>query len=528
MGGGSVGGGLNPTARTLGTIIAGPESSGDYGVMYSPDPKNRRTFNDFSHHPNQAAPIPGTSDVSAAAGAYQFTHPTWTHAAQIAGVNDFTPASQDKAMWAYAQEMVPNLQGILESGDPRQIEAAMTKLGETWKGIKDPRAATREYLTRRGQTQASAPQGQAPQDSRYLNTTGADNGFGYTGDQMLLDPRMERMLVGSGLGSANQTFRGLAMGNNEALTRENIQQAGANTRQGMSDNTRLQAEYIQQAGADRRDANNPVSVGENSTVYLPSGHFASGGTPTDASGRHYIQGPGVGPDGARKDNATWVYDRQSGGERMVPQSEIMGNPNRYTHQQPGLLSEKDPDLANRISPTLGSDAGEIPPQVTQAIRTYAQGLYDAGQAHSPDEAYSMATQEFTRRYHMRNDFGQDSVQTADGKAVDLGTLGSGFAFQRPQYPSPSQGQPQPQALMAPGSLAPPPQNQPAPPVQRPAAGNAPAPSAQAPQVPQGAALMEARQALARVAKTGGDAAQARAVINQRLQAAGIDPRLLDQ
>jgi hypothetical protein len=406
--------------------------------------------------------------------------------------------------------MVPNLQGILESGDPRQIEAAMTKLGQTWKGIKDPRAATREYLTRRGQPQPPAPQAQAPQDSRYINTTGADNGFGYTGDQMLLDPRMERMLVGTGLGSAGQTFRGLAMGNNEAITKENLQQSGANTRQAMGDATRLQAENIQQAGADRRDANNPVSVGENSTVYLPDGHFASGNAQTDANGRHYIQGPGVGPDGTRRDTPTWVFDRQTGGERMVPQSEVMGNPNRYTHQQPGLLKEDDAHLATRISPSLGSDAGEIPPQVTQAIRAYAQNLYDSGQARSPDEAYTLATAAFQKKFRMSNDLGMDSVRTTDGKDVNLGNLGTDF-----QYP---------RVLMAPGSLAPPGQNQPAPPVQRPA-GKAPAPQAQ-PQVPQGAALMEARQALARVQQQGGDVAAARATIESRLRAAGIDPRNL--
>lgn len=145
--------GLSRAAVGFLQAIAGPESGGDYNVMYSPD--GRRYFDDFSWHPNQSAVIasgPNAGKTSSAAGRYQFLYSTWVGAveelkAKGVEITDFSPASQDVVAWHIAQRDFAartgrDLTTVLESGNQPAILAAKQVLTATWEGLgnNDPRA----------------------------------------------------------------------------------------------------------------------------------------------------------------------------------------------------------------------------------------------------------------------------------------------------------------------------------------------------------------------------------------------------
>ncbi|HWL83929.1 MAG TPA: phage tail tape measure protein, partial [Roseomonas sp.] len=91
---------LPPEARGLLDTIAGTESPG-YDVLYG-----GRRFGDYSRHPNVANAIgrgPNQGKTSTAAGRYQFLKGTWDEAAAALGLQDFSPANQDRAAWWLAQ-----------------------------------------------------------------------------------------------------------------------------------------------------------------------------------------------------------------------------------------------------------------------------------------------------------------------------------------------------------------------------------------------------------------------------------------
>ena len=67
-------------------IIAEGESKGDYNVQYG-----GAKFKDYSKHPGKQ------SNGSSAAGKYQFVESTWDSLADLAGLQDFSPDSQDIA-----------------------------------------------------------------------------------------------------------------------------------------------------------------------------------------------------------------------------------------------------------------------------------------------------------------------------------------------------------------------------------------------------------------------------------------------
>lgn len=134
--------GLPAVAVGLLTSISGPESNGDYNVMYSPE--GRRYFSDFSKHPNQPALIsegPHKGEYSSAAGKYQFVKGTWDRAQQALGLPDFSPGNQDLGAWYIAQADYKeatgrNLIDVLSSGNVPAIIAAKRVLEKTWAGLK--------------------------------------------------------------------------------------------------------------------------------------------------------------------------------------------------------------------------------------------------------------------------------------------------------------------------------------------------------------------------------------------------------
>lgn len=137
--------GLPAVAIGLGNAIAGVESGGDYGLMYSPDPNNKRKFTDFSKHPNDPAIInygEHAGKKSTASGKYMFTYGTWKEISQKYGLGDFTPPNQELGMWLkardeYANATGRNLEADLSSGSPVLIAGARKVLANTWEGLKN-------------------------------------------------------------------------------------------------------------------------------------------------------------------------------------------------------------------------------------------------------------------------------------------------------------------------------------------------------------------------------------------------------
>lgn len=119
---------LTPEARALLETIAGPESAGAYDVIYGGS-----RFDDFTDHPRQYVTItsgPNKGQKSSAAGKYQFLGSTYDRVAPLAGVNDFTPPSQDKLAWTladltYREETGRDLQADLAAGDLSRVAPAL-------------------------------------------------------------------------------------------------------------------------------------------------------------------------------------------------------------------------------------------------------------------------------------------------------------------------------------------------------------------------------------------------------------------
>ena len=97
------------------------------------------TFSDMSTHPNIRKPLPNNPrDYTTAAGAYQITYTTWKWLKVLAGVNDFTPLSQDKMAVAYLRKL-----GALKDIVDGNYNAAIQKSSKVWEAITVPRLKAR-------------------------------------------------------------------------------------------------------------------------------------------------------------------------------------------------------------------------------------------------------------------------------------------------------------------------------------------------------------------------------------------------
>lgn len=127
-----------PYQKALLNTISGPESGGRYNVVYGGG-----TFDDFSHHPNQAVRIqtgPNAGRTSSAAGKYQFLGSTWDQQAKELGLPDFSPANQDKAAWnlaaqTYKAKTGQDIDSVLQSGDPNAIAQVGKVLSPIWTSL---------------------------------------------------------------------------------------------------------------------------------------------------------------------------------------------------------------------------------------------------------------------------------------------------------------------------------------------------------------------------------------------------------
>lgn len=129
---------LPPEARALLNAISGPESKGNYDVIFG-----GQKFADYSDHPRIDVAItsgPNAGKTSSAAGKYQFLKGTWDQYKKKLGLKDFSPESQDKAAWALAQDAYRDSTGgdlseALTSGDPQIIAGVGKALAPIWTSL---------------------------------------------------------------------------------------------------------------------------------------------------------------------------------------------------------------------------------------------------------------------------------------------------------------------------------------------------------------------------------------------------------
>lgn len=119
---------LSPVARALLETIAGPESKGDYNVIYGGS-----QFDSFDDHPRKPVMItsgPNKGKYSSAAGKYQFLGSTWDDIAGRYDIPDFSPENQDRAAWALATEEYKrdtgrDLEADLAAGDLSRVAPSL-------------------------------------------------------------------------------------------------------------------------------------------------------------------------------------------------------------------------------------------------------------------------------------------------------------------------------------------------------------------------------------------------------------------
>lgn len=127
--------GLTPEQKALLDAIAGPESRGQYDIIYGGD-----RFEDFSDHPGEYKTItsgPNKGKKSSAAGKYQFLESTWDDIAAQEGLTDFSPQSQDTAALALARRDYKastgrSLDSDLSAGE---LERIAKGLSGTWTSL---------------------------------------------------------------------------------------------------------------------------------------------------------------------------------------------------------------------------------------------------------------------------------------------------------------------------------------------------------------------------------------------------------
>lgn len=133
---------LPPVAGGVLAVIAKRESGGQYDIRYG-GKDGPQKFGSFADHPRTASIISEGENIglrSTAAGKYQFTEKTWDAAAKLAGVTDFSPQSQDRAAWAWAQKTIreetgKSVEELIATGDWATLKRG---LGATqWMGLRN-------------------------------------------------------------------------------------------------------------------------------------------------------------------------------------------------------------------------------------------------------------------------------------------------------------------------------------------------------------------------------------------------------
>lgn len=128
---------LPPEARAFLDTIAGPESGGRYDVRWG-GMRGPQTITDLSRHPNILEP--GPAGPSSAAGRYQITGSNWYGAggrpglAARYGATDFSPQTQDRVTWAWAQDEYRRQTGrdlLSDLRDPSRHGSVAGALGGT-------------------------------------------------------------------------------------------------------------------------------------------------------------------------------------------------------------------------------------------------------------------------------------------------------------------------------------------------------------------------------------------------------------
>lgn len=93
-------------------------------------------FSSYHDHPGIPIPIPGSRQVSTAAGRYQITRPTWEEQKARLGLPDFSPRSQDLAAWDLAQRTYKQQTGRDLEADAAAGKTNWGALSNQWTSLK--------------------------------------------------------------------------------------------------------------------------------------------------------------------------------------------------------------------------------------------------------------------------------------------------------------------------------------------------------------------------------------------------------
>lgn len=114
----------------LDRIASGESSGAGYNQLFG-----GYQFTSFRDHPRIPIPIPGSSQVSTAAGRYQITAPTWDRLKTQLGLKDFSPASQDVAALALAKQTYIQKTGRDLEADAAAGQVSWPVLANQWTSL---------------------------------------------------------------------------------------------------------------------------------------------------------------------------------------------------------------------------------------------------------------------------------------------------------------------------------------------------------------------------------------------------------
>ena len=125
---------MNTLQQSILNRIASGETSGSPGQGYN-QLYGGHEFRSLKDHPRIPIPIPGSSQVSTAAGRYQITAPTWDRPKSQLGLKDFSPASQDTAALALAKQTYQQKTGRDLEQDAALGQVSWPVLGKQWTSL---------------------------------------------------------------------------------------------------------------------------------------------------------------------------------------------------------------------------------------------------------------------------------------------------------------------------------------------------------------------------------------------------------